>query len=102
MRSAEGALRADRMVSQGSTNRDYCTIAEVADRLRITAKRVRNMMAAGIFVEGQHFFRRAGLSPRFRWSRVVEWLEAPTVETPDAIPMASQKPRVADARPADL
>jgi hypothetical protein len=81
---------------------DYCTIAEVAGGLRVTAKRVRNMMAAGIFVEGEHYFRRAGISPRFRWSRVVEWLETPVAHPDDTIPMASSRRRVAGLRPADL
>lgn len=80
---------------------DYCTIEEVAQRLRLSPKRVRNMMATGIFVEGREYFRRAGLRPRFRWSRVVAWLEDPVTESPDVIPMAHAR-RVALPRPTGL
>ena len=72
---------------------DYRTIAEVAEQLRVTAKRLRNMMAAGVFVEGYHFFRRPGFGPRFRWSRVVEWLETTPDNAEDSIPMAGAKRR---------
>jgi len=99
--TAAGELRPF-STTKTSASSDYCTIGEVAEYLRVSAKRVRNMMAAGIFVEGQHFYRRAGLGPRFRWSRVVEWLEAPAVEAQDAIPMASQKRQVVGSGPADL
>ena len=54
---------------------EYLTIAEVAARLKLSAKTVRNKIAAGVFREGVHFFRPAGLGPRFKWSAVVAWLE---------------------------
>lgn len=73
---------------------DYLRIAEVAERLRVTPKRVSNMMAAGIFTEGYHFLRRPGLGPRFRWSRVVEWLETTPDNAEDSIPMAGTRHRV--------
>jgi hypothetical protein len=47
-------------------------------------------MAAGMFKRGVHYFRPLGLTPRFKWSAVVEWLErqetTPTDE--NSIPMA--------------
>ena len=72
-------------------NEEYLTIAEVAARLRIKAKTVKNKMAAGIFKLGVHYFRPPAMSARFKWSAVVAWLEQsqdPQAENNgDSIPM---------------
>jgi hypothetical protein len=70
---------------------EYLTIAEVAARLKIKPKTVKNKMASGIFQRGLHYFSPEGLGPRFKWSAVVEWLEQspkPITESDDSIPMA--------------
>jgi hypothetical protein len=70
---------------------EYLTIAEVAARLKVKPKTIKNKMGAGIFRKGTHYFSPQGLGPRFKWSAVVSWLEkqAPaTVEALDQIPMA--------------
>ena len=67
----------------------YLTIAEVADRLKLTAKTIKNKMASGAFRLGVHYFRPPGMQARFKWSAVVTWLERgqePTTES-DSIPM---------------
>ena len=69
----------------------YLTIAEVADRLKLSPKTVRNKMAAGVFLKGVHYFSPQGLGPRFKWSAVVAWLEmqpSPKTQPPERIPMA--------------
>jgi hypothetical protein len=69
---------------------EYLTIAELAARLKLTPKTVRNKMASGVFIEGVHYFRPKGLGTRFKWGAVVAWLEQ-TEATPsdgDSIPMA--------------
>jgi hypothetical protein len=82
---------------------EYLTIKEVAGRLRLSVKRVRNLMAVGAFLEGVHFFRRAGIRPRFRWSRVVDWLEADQPAPGSAVPMAkSRERRIAQVGEEDL
>jgi hypothetical protein len=70
---------------------EYLTIEEVAVRLKISPKTIRNKMASGLFTKGTHYFRRKGLSARFKWTAVVQWLEAGHNEakpSADAIPMA--------------
>jgi hypothetical protein len=72
---------------------EYLTIAEVAAKLKIKPKTIKNKMAAGIFKRGVHYFSPQGLGPRFKWSAVVAWLErSETSESDnhddDAIPMA--------------
>jgi len=71
---------------------EYLTIAEVAARLKVKPKTVKNKMASGIFKRGIHFFSPVGLGPRFKWSAVVAWLEqseqAATGSNSDSIPMA--------------
>jgi hypothetical protein len=69
---------------------EYLTINEVAQRLKLTPKTVRNKMASGVFKQGEHYFRREGIGTRFKWGAVVAWLEQK--QTPatdgDSIPMA--------------
>jgi hypothetical protein len=40
---------------------EYLTIAEVAARLKIKPKTVKNKMASGIFQRGVHYFSPQGL-----------------------------------------
>ncbi len=71
---------------------EYLKIAEVAARLKIKPKTIKNKMASGIFRRGVHFFSPVGLGPRFKWSAVVAWLEQSqdpaTASDDDSIPMA--------------
>ena len=71
---------------------EYLTIDEVAARLKIKPKTVRNKMSAGIFKKGVHYFHPKGLGPRFKWSAIVAWLEgkdSPENQNDlDRIPMA--------------
>lgn|GEM_PF-3285742 len=53
---------------------EYLTIAEVATILKVSAKRVRNLMTSGTFQQDVHFFRRKGIGPRFLRSRLDAWL----------------------------
>jgi hypothetical protein len=54
---------------------EYLTITELAARLKIKPKTIKNKMALGIFQKGVHYFSPSGLGPRFKWSAVVAWLE---------------------------
>ena len=71
---------------------EYLTIAEVAERLKLKPKTIKNKMSCGIFQKGHHYFSRQGLGPRFKWSAVVAWLEESkeqaTKRDDDSIPMA--------------
>jgi len=71
---------------------EYLTIAEVAARLKVRPKTIKNKMSSGIFQKGVHYFSPQGLGPRFKWSAVVAWLEQREEQTPqveqDSIPMA--------------
>jgi hypothetical protein len=61
---------------------EYLTVAEIAERLRLTPKSVRNRMYGGPWRKGVHWFSRPGIGPRFRWSALVAWMETPD-ESPD-------------------
>ena len=70
---------------------EYLTINEVAARLKLSPKTVKNKMASGIFRKGVHYFSPKGLRPRFKWSAVQAWLEEkdqPKQVEEDLIPMA--------------
>src|SRR5215468_9289687 len=69
---------------------EYLTIGEVAARLKVAPKTVRNKMASGVFRKGVHYIRPKGFGTRFKWGAVVALLESEETGTPDvdAIPMA--------------
>jgi hypothetical protein len=79
-------------MDRSTTNRpdEYLTIAEVAARLKVTPKTVRNKMASGVFCKGVHYIRPNGLGTRFKWGAVVAWLEERETGMPDddSIPMS--------------
>jgi hypothetical protein len=52
----------------------YLTIAEVAAQLKVSRKRVRNRMCAGVLKQGVHFFRPAGLGARFKQSALTQYI----------------------------
>jgi hypothetical protein len=74
----------------GQSSDEYLTIKEVASRLKIKPKTVKNKMSAGVFRKGIHYFSRPGIGPRFKWSSVVAWLEQgePNTRSEGSIPMA--------------
>lgn len=71
---------------------EYLTISELAARLKVKPKTIKNKMASGVFKKGVHYFSPKGLRPRFKWSAVVAWIEAgdgpDRHESGGAIPMA--------------
>ena len=73
---------------QAHGSEEYLTVAEVAAILKVSPKRVRNMMSSGAFRAGEHFYRRRGIGPRFLRSRVDAWLRASVGVSVDSIPMA--------------
>lgn len=54
---------------------EYLTITELAERLKLKPRTVKNKMQAGLFKRGVHYFSPPGLGPRFKWSAIVAWLE---------------------------
>src|SRR5262245_6807536 len=74
----------------GIVREEYLTIAEVAARLKVAPKTVRNKMASGVFRKGVHYIRPKGFGTRFKWGAVVALLESEETGTPEenAIPMA--------------
>lgn len=58
-----------------ATSEDYLTVMEVAARLKLAPKTVRNRMRDGTWQQGVHWLSPRGIAPRFRWSAIVRWLE---------------------------
>jgi hypothetical protein len=63
---------------------EYLTIAELAERLKLSKKSIRNKMASGDFRGGVHYFRPKGMGPRFKWSAIVAWMERGDIDIPMA------------------
>jgi hypothetical protein len=66
---------------------EYLTIEELSARLKIKPKTIKNKMAAGIFMKGQHYYSPKGIGPRFKWSAVQAWLEGSDSQPASEIPM---------------
>jgi len=75
-----------------TVSEEYLTIEELAARLKVKPKTIKNKMASGIFRRGVHYFSPKGLGPRFKWSAIVAWLEEKEMQSTKrgngAIPMA--------------
>ncbi len=54
---------------------EYLTVADAAELLCVSPKRVRNLMSAGMLRRGEHWFSPVGLGPRFKRSALVAWIE---------------------------
>lgn len=71
---------------------EYLTISEIATRLKLKPKSIKNKMASGVFRKGVHYFSPPGIGPRFKWSAIVAWLEGEEEQrvsrASGAIPMA--------------
>jgi hypothetical protein len=79
----------------GPTHEEYLTIQQVAERLNVKPKTIRNKMSSGIFTRGTHYVSPRGIGPRFKWSAVKTWLESDqennhesSGESDNGIPMA--------------
>lgn len=59
-----------------TTERDdeYLTVAELAARLKVASKTVRNHMYDGTWAKGVHWFSPPGIGPRFSWLAIEGWL----------------------------
>jgi len=73
---------------------EYLTIEEVADMARLSPKRIRNLMTAGVLVEGVHYTRPSGIRPRFKRKAVASWLEDEQGESgrQPILPQSSSRP----------
>lgn len=58
---------------------------EVAEVLRVKPKTIRKRMNLGIFWQGLHYFRRKGMSPLFKKSAVIAWVESGQGESPETL-----------------
>ena len=61
----------------------YLSIKEAAEELGWKPRTLRNKMAAGVFRQGVHYFKRKGIHPKFIRGSLEAWLqesESPTSE----------------------
>jgi hypothetical protein len=77
--------------AKDSLNDEYLTVVEVAAILKLSPKRVRNMMSGGAFRAGEHFLRPRGIRPRFLRSQIDAWLRGRDGVSTDPIPMARSR-----------
>lgn len=68
-------------MSAGDAGERWMTTREVADMLRLSPKRVAELMRRGHLVEGIHYARPTGMHPRFRESALTRYLNGERVET---------------------
>jgi excisionase family DNA binding protein len=70
-------------------DREYLTVSEAADFLRLDEQTVRNKIAKGVFKRGLHYFKRRGeIGIRFKRSALRAWLEGEEKKPATVLPMA--------------
>jgi hypothetical protein len=57
-----------------TVHEEYLTVRQAAERIKYREQAVRNMMSAGAFRRGLHYYKRRG-RVLFLWSRIEQWLE---------------------------
>src|SRR5260370_38985344 len=57
-----------------AAHEEYLTVRQAAERIKYREQTVRNMMSAGVFRRGLHYYKRRG-RVLFLWSRIEQWLE---------------------------
>jgi excisionase family DNA binding protein len=67
---------------------EYLTIKEAAELLKVSPKRVRNLMCEGVLKEDLHFFRPPRLGTRFKRSALIAWIERKEGKQPETIPLS--------------
>ena len=68
---------------------EYLSVRQLAERLDLAPKTIRNKLSAGVFKKGVHYFTPAGLDgPRFKWSAIEAWLEGKQEKEPEIIPLS--------------
>jgi hypothetical protein len=68
---------------------EYLSTRQLAERLDLAPKTIRNKISARVFKKGVHYFTPPGLDgPRFKWSAIVAWLEDKQEKEPDVIPLS--------------
>jgi hypothetical protein len=88
---------------------EYLTVADLAARLKVAVKTVRNHMYDGLWQKGVHWFAPPGIGPRFSWRAIEQWLRGgdtgpPAARRSQAIPLArvgGRRRRGADSDAAD-
>jgi len=73
----------------------YLNTTEAAELVRVSPKRLRNLMTDGTLREGLHYTRPAHLGPRFKRAALLAWLDPYHPEAEDEIPLVSSRKRVA-------
>jgi predicted DNA-binding transcriptional regulator AlpA len=89
----EGILGCITMGGGGGVVEEYLTIKELAQRLKLSPKTIRNKISSGVFKLGVHYVRPPSLGTRFKWSAIEKWLESERTaeeseQSDDEIPMA--------------
>jgi hypothetical protein len=61
---------------------EYVTVRQVAERIKYREQTLRNMMSAGVFKRGIHYFKRRRRVV-FLWSSVEQWLREDSSSSAD-------------------
>jgi hypothetical protein len=60
--------------NRDSAQEEYLTVKQAAQRIHYREQTIRNMMCAGVFKRGLHYYKRRG-RVLFVWSRIEQWLQ---------------------------
>lgn len=67
--------RDSRVHGEAEVESPYLTIEGAARMARVSPKRIRNLMSAGVLRENVHYSRPIGIRARFHRQATIDWLE---------------------------
>jgi predicted DNA-binding transcriptional regulator AlpA len=59
----------------GNKTEEYLTIPELAERIKFSPQTIYNMISAGRFAKGIHYFKPSAKKVLFLWPAVRAWIE---------------------------
>ncbi len=68
----------------------YLSVKQLSSRIPYAESSIRNMMGAGTFREGTHYFKR-GARVMFKWSAVQSWVEGQDQRVEAPLPLVRNK-----------
>lgn len=71
----------------------FLTVREAAELARVSPKRLRALMQAGVLREGTHYSRPRGLRPRFKRDALLAWLGGDPLDANTGEPLSSPRGR---------
>jgi hypothetical protein len=77
-------------VSEMPSRSQYLSVKQLADRIPYREHTIRNLISAGVFHEGVHYYKRRG-RVMFSWPAIQSWVQEQDAARSAAIPLVRNR-----------